>query len=952
MSVGTLSPLQLRTIVEEKWQRDEGAVAVGLHVNASWLGPVEVEFDFGKARVIRADTVFEVREALRDAEQTTGRIILLTRLQQADLGHDVVARLARSRLFAIDHWASLCALFKAKELDRSICDPAIAQALIEYAPADGYPPVSAGILDGGTVWRAINRHVFDMGESEPDLVSLLLWATTRSGSTRYASASPELRASLRQRLVGNLGDAADCILRFIESGAGADALALAVACQVVFGDGQDATLEAAAARMEAFHDNKPIPASIGRCLGRVASDAVADLDRKDDSGAAHQHLRRADELLRQFRCEEHAYRNRLTLLAYEQRLTRFGVQVEAAIAAPSEEAILECERFQGKLTDHRVARLGRQQNKIPRTEMALRLVRWLARTWRGAPDKCSEDLPSRGTPGGGAGCAGAGRGSPDPAPDRTEGLPTGRVRAGRGSPDPAREPTSFPEFARVYRQELAFVDWARESICRGEDVAGLSRAYQRLDQAVLERREAFNKLFAGSLSGWTSVGSDSPEVRGVEDVISDVVFKVAKAGNRVLLIVLDGMSWAICHELLDDLRRDHWYLATLDDSMEPPRPVIATIPSVTTFSRTSLLSGKIASGDAATETRNFASNPHLEHCSDKRVLPVLFHKKELTDGTRGPLNDELGQAILSPNHRVVGVVINAIDDRLASAQQIRDDWTIDRISPLGPLLKLARDTGRVVVLASDHGHVWHRADARNVPIETGGRWRPRNENIAEDEIALAGKRVHGGTSGGSVIVPWSERVYYGRPQNGYHGGATPQEMVCPLVLLIDNSSEYSKIYKCDLPKPEWWASAPTRAASLAEAPAPIPMASPRRAPTLFDNLPDEPEEPRPRAAKVAGWVDRLLASQVYKDQKELIRRHAPDDEIVRRTLNVLDLNGGVMTPAAFSNAAEIPTPRLDGLMALIQRLLNVDGYEILTLNRNENKIELNVAKLRRQFDLG
>jgi hypothetical protein len=29
----------------------------------------------------------------------------------------------------------------------------------------------------------------------------------------------------------------------------------------------------------------------------------------------------------------------------------------------------------------------------------------------------------------------------------------------------------------------------------------------------------------------------------------------------------------------------------------------------------------------------------------------------------------------------------------------------------------------------------------------------------------------------------------------------------------------------------------------------------------------------------------------------------------------------------------------------------VDGYEILTLNRNENKVELNVAKLKRQFDL-
>ena len=73
-------------------------------------------------------------------------------------------------------------------------------------------------------------------------------------------------------------------------------------------------------------------------------------------------------------------------------------------------------------------------------------------------------------------------------------------------------------------------------------------------EAILERREQFNRRFAGSLADWTSVGSDSPEVLTVEDVIPKVVFKVVEAGNRVLLIVLDGMSWAVCHELLDDIR--------------------------------------------------------------------------------------------------------------------------------------------------------------------------------------------------------------------------------------------------------------------------------------------------------------------------------------------------------------------------------------------------------------
>ena len=53
----------------------------------AWRGPNEVEFDFGKAQVVRADTVFQVRAGVagrRDGSK--GRIILLTKLQQADLG--------------------------------------------------------------------------------------------------------------------------------------------------------------------------------------------------------------------------------------------------------------------------------------------------------------------------------------------------------------------------------------------------------------------------------------------------------------------------------------------------------------------------------------------------------------------------------------------------------------------------------------------------------------------------------------------------------------------------------------------------------------------------------------------------------------------------------------------------------------------------------------------------
>lgn len=902
MSVGMLSPQQLRSIVEDKWQRDLDAVAVGLHVAASWQGPSEVEFEFGKARVVRADTVFEIREALRSAEKSNGRIVLLTGLQQGDLGHDVIGRLARARLFTLDHWASLCSLFKAKELDRSICEPAIAQALMEYAPPDGYPPVSAGLLDAGTVWRAICRHVFDMGERESDLVSLLLWAVSEKGIKRYQRAADDICASLLRRLTHNLGDSAASVLQFIQCDAGPDAMALSVVCQVVFGEGDDKILDAAAARMEQYHGNKPISKTVGRTLGTAVVDAIADLDRQDDPRVAQQHLQRADELLKQFLCDDHAYRNTLSRLSFEQRLGRFGHTIKAAVEMPRDATTDACEALLDEIKEHRIAKLGRNRDQVSRAEMAVRLVRWLNNS--------------------------------------------------------SAAPPSFAEQTNHYIRELSFVDWAREPLCRGEEVADLSSAYQLLDQTVLARREELSKTFATSLADWSAVGSKNAGVLGVEDVLSKVVSKVVGANNRVLLVVLDGMSWAVCHELLDDIRQDHWFEATLDESNTPPLPIIATIPSITTYSRASLLSGTLAKGDQNLEKKNFEANKALVEVCDKRYPPVLFHKKDITEGNRGAISDALSKSMLASGRRVVGVVINAIDDRLSNAQQVIDHWSIGRISPLRALLRLARDSGRVVILASDHGHVWHRPDAQHRSHEEGNRWRTNDGSCADDEIFLQGSRVMG--TDNNTIVPWSEQVYYGHQQNGYHGGASPQEMSCPLIVLMDKSSAYSGLYRCEYPKPDWWSAAPVASPEIVEPTVTVAVPQPKTPPTLFDmdelkaeggRRKDEahPSSLIPHPSK--DWIAALLKSQAYTDQKAMVRRHAIEDELMQLGLAALDAGGGIMTPAAFAKAADVSTARLDGLIARMQRVLNVDGYEILTLDRSENRVELNVGKLKRQFDI-
>jgi hypothetical protein len=82
----------------------------------------------------------------------------------------------------------------------------------------------------------------------------------------------------------------------------------------------------------------------------------------------------------------------------------------------------------------------------------------------------------------------------------------------------------------------------------------------------------------------------------------------------------------VWREILEDL-------AVKTDVPEPagaPIPPGLTVPSVTQYSRTSLLSGRLTSGAAADEKRAFEAHPALVRVSKTQPSPVLFHKGELS----------------------------------------------------------------------------------------------------------------------------------------------------------------------------------------------------------------------------------------------------------------------------------------------------------------------------------
>jgi hypothetical protein len=334
---------------------------------------------------------------------------------------------------------------------------------------------------------------------------------------------------------------------------------------------------------------------------------------------------------------------------------------------------------------------------------------------------------------------------------------------------------------------------------------------------------------------------------------------------------------------------------------------------------------------------------------------MLFHKALLTEGARGALHPDVQQAVLSDKHRIVGVILNAIDDELSGAEQLHRPWNLDAIRPLGALLRAAREGGRIVVLASDHGHIWHHQDSvyRKV-ADSGERWRPANGKPEPGEILIDGPRVRAGGDSPKIIVPWDENTRYGITKKGYHGGVSPQEMLAPLIILAPVSSLPRKgLIACKLQSPAWWDE------PLPEPIMPPTMLFPPIRPTggsttLFDHLQEEivaegkNEVPQ---RELEAWSGKLLRSAVYEAQRKLVQKHLPEDTAVGCCLELLDRQGGTMTLAALATQAGILPLRLDGFLAKLQRLLNVDGYEVLRVDRTQDRVTLNVALLCRQFEL-
>jgi hypothetical protein len=496
-------------------------------------------------------------------------------------------------------------------------------------------------------------------------------------------------------------------------------------------------------------------------------------------------------------------------------------------------------------------------------------------------------------------------------------------------------PGDLAAASRRHRDAGGHADWALTALDRVEPHGALSEAYRAVASLGRERRERESQTFAALLRDCGAQPPESGDLVVVEQVLELVAGPVA-AGAPTLVVLLDGMSVAVFAELIEDVRRQGWRPV---ESTRGPLPLaLATVPSLTTYSRASLLCGRLTKGDQTAERARFAAHPALRVVSQTDRPPVLFHKAGIPGQALEADVAPLQEAIADPDRRVVGVVVNAIDDLLGKGDQVRPRWTTEFIRPLGWLLGAASAAGRAVVLLSDHGHVLERGGEHRASSEGGHRWRPATGPAGRDEVEIAGLRVL--TGGGRVVVPSSAELRYRPKVAGYHGGATPQEMLAPVAVLAVEPLEGWE--EAPVRRPSWWDSEPAQDA---------PASRRRRAepPPMDQGALFAP--PEPMVARAAPeWTARLLASAELERQRRLAGRATLDDAVLQELLLVMD-RAGVADVDTLSARLDIGPGRVRTIVAAAQRLLNVEGYQVLVLDPTGRELRLDRRLLEEQFGL-
>lgn len=853
-------------------------------------------------RVTHAGSVLAITDAWQEHVAHEGDLLVITTdVSDDQVGLDLIGHMVRSRTITVDKPDIVKQLFGATDLDPRMYREQgqwLLDALIEAIPATGWPQRGA-VLTLDTAMRALVgvrltlESVVNGGSVDMD--ALLAWSRTELGPEQFATLAPEERAGITAWLAEAAGEAAPLLLRLVESGRGSDATALGVLASVL--SDKEATAETAVALGSLFggvglrtSELHAYTRAVEGVLARWIGDAAAP-------GAAGEPARarvlnvveRADELGASAHLLPALAKNPLLPSGFRARLHRLA-QGLADGPEPAQAALHD-------LCEHQLAAHFFPE-RVRLAEMAVRLARWTA---------------------------------------------TAETNV-----------VSVDQAVHAHAADWGWVDRALAQLWVGDatDDPILDQAYRTVHDAARDRRSRLDEEFAAVLAPWArhACSTNSEGALLIEDVLRKIVVPLAE--HRLpLVLVLDAMSSAVAAQLGEELTMaGRWF--ELAPVAGRRTAAVAMLPSVTTVSRTALLCGRPMNGGQSVEKDGFSSfwrqNRHRE--------AELFHKGDIP-GPAGHRLDPRLVAAIAAEDVVVGVVLNTIDESLDHGQQSSvADWTVNSIKYLPELLNTARAQGRPVVLVSDHGHVLDRTPRDAGPTVASGvesaRWR--TGTAAPGEVPLSGPRV----PAGGIVAAWSEDIRYTPRKAGHHGGASLAELTVP-VLVLAPTAELAPTGWSVLPRestrPMWWEEPGVTAATAVVVPPKTTKPS-KKAPLETTKSGSAAPAAAPTVVADAGPTlgEQVVTTKIYESQKIYVRK-SPDRKVVAAVIDALDAAGGTLSLAAVGTAVIASggraQTRSEGFVTMLTRLLNVEGYDVISLIDARTRVQLNRTTLREQFEL-
>ena len=881
--------------------RNPGSSVLLLRAAPEWRDDAEFDADIDGSSVPVAvaacPTVLAVLDALASNRDTGRFLVVLTQCETHEVGDSVLARAMRPEIKPINRWDLVQDAFGARYLDQTLTRSEnrwVAEALLNALPASGWRRLAGPVLTEATALNRLAAARLGMGAADGDggvdAAALLDWTADPAAVVSFLALRDDERAGLVKWLKQTAKPVADVVFAMAKAGKITDAVPFGLVAAALYS--RDDALTARIRAEERYLAGNSVASGTMRTFGEAAESLVI---RWTDNGHAPQAAdmcERAEVILGDLGGGAVAGESKVLEAGLNARFAALADALGRATSEPDAVSLAAVEDALVRVREH--GRKTSRDAEVRAAEAAVRLARWLA-------------------------------------------IPEG-------------PPGTLADGAVRMLRYWAWADRALVSILRADTsrIPRLEGVYASLWDKAKRRRAQLDAAFAGKLAAWTQGSSATDSLLLVENVMERVARSVA-VQRLPVIVVLDGMSAAVGCELAEEITGSGLWMEAGRRS-DGREPVLATVPSVTAISRTSLLTGALRSGGQAEERAGFTA-------FWGRRKSLLFHKADLTPEPGQPLSSAARAAIAEAD-AVVGVVLNTIDDMLGKEKPGGPaHWTVADVTYLRQVLDEARRASRPVILTADHGHVLDRGQPPNPAQSDSARYRAGTPGPGE--ITVRGPRVLAG--GGEVVAAVDETVRYTPKKAGYHGGASPAEVVVPVITLLPSESLLPPgwfTYDAIGHAPAWW-EAPAMGASQ---PSPTPDAAmPRVKPSSRKRLPaaetDDgsalfgvseimPPAAAPSAASSLGA--EIAASPRMASQRQFVRR-APGDASVAALIDGLIQAGGRLTITEAAAAAGEAPVRMSGYLAQVTRLLNVDGYAVLQATDGGRMVELNQQLLKQQF---